>query len=69
MLMKISDVALSAPMLEAVSWRDACLNVPLPIENGYFVLPERPGLGFDVDERILHEHPGLLDPGERVYYV
>ncbi|MCA9835623.1 MAG: mandelate racemase/muconate lactonizing enzyme family protein [Trueperaceae bacterium] len=46
-------------MLNDVPWRDECLSHPLPVENGYFVLPDRPGLGFDVNEDVLLKHPGL----------
>ncbi len=57
-------------MLKDVAWRDACLSHPLPIENGYFVLPERPGLGFDVDEEILLRHPGVrVKPADRAFYI
>ena len=57
-------------MFKDVAWRDDCLSQPLPIENGFFVLPERPGLGFDIDESVLLEHPGLrTPPTERRYYV
>jgi galactonate dehydratase len=57
-------------MLKDVAWRDECLSHPLPIENGYFVLPERPGLGFDVDEAVLTKHPGVrIPPKDRVFYV
>lgn len=41
-----------------------------PIENGYFVLPERPGLGFDVGKSVLARHPGLrTPPTDRTFYV
>lgn len=57
-------------MLLDVPWRDACLSHPLPIEDGHFVLPERPGLGFDVDEEELARHPGLrTPPTDRVFYI
>jgi galactonate dehydratase len=57
-------------MLKDVPWRDGCLSQPLPIENGYFVLPQRPGLGFDIDEVVLQQHPGLrTPPADRVFYV
>lgn len=57
-------------MLKDVPWRDECLSHPLPIENGYFVLPERPGLGFEVKEEILTAHPGVYEvPAHRVFYV
>ncbi len=57
-------------MLQDVAWRDACLSHPLPIENGFFILPDRPGLGFDVDEGVLQQHPGLRKPPEgRAFYI
>ena len=57
-------------MLKDVAWRDACLSHPLPIESGSFVLSNRPGLGFDVDEKVLQAHPGIREvPEGRVYYV
>lgn len=56
--------------LKDVAWRDSCLSYPLPVENGYFALPDRPGLGFDVDEAELSRHPGLrATPQDRAYYV
>ena len=57
-------------MFKDVAWRDVCLTHPLPIENGRFVLPERPGLGFDIDEAVLLQHPGLRNPPPgRTYYI
>lgn len=57
-------------MFNDVPWRDACLSHPLPIEQGFFVLPERPGLGFEVNEAELRRHPGLRErPANRVFYV
>lgn len=55
-------------MLKDVPWRDECLSHPLPIENGFFVLPDRPGLGFDVDESVLEAHPGVREP-KPGYYI
>jgi len=53
-----------------VLWRDACLSTPMPIENGSFVLPDRPGLGFDLNESELNKHPGLRKRcKERVFYI
>jgi galactonate dehydratase len=53
-----------------VAWRDTCLSHPLPIEDGHFVLADRPGLGFDLDEHILRAHPGIrVSPDDRVFYV
>ncbi|MEX0776869.1 MAG: mandelate racemase/muconate lactonizing enzyme family protein [Phycisphaeraceae bacterium] len=57
-------------MLKDVPWRDECLSHPLPIDNGYFVLPQRPGLGFDLDESVLEAHPGIRDlHANRTFYV
>ncbi|MBL9215432.1 MAG: mandelate racemase/muconate lactonizing enzyme family protein [Opitutaceae bacterium] len=57
-------------MVHDVPWRDTCLSHPLPIERGHFVLPDRPGLGFDVREEELLRHPGLRQPAAgRVFYV
>lgn len=51
-------------------WRDACLSHPLPIHEGCFVLPDRPGLGFDVMEVELAHHPGVrARPHDRTFYV
>ena len=57
-------------MVKDVAWRDSCLSHALPIESGYFILPDRPGLGFDIDETELSKHPGLRTaPVDRRYYV
>ncbi len=57
-------------MFNDVPWRDDCLSEPLPIKDGFFILPERPGLGFDIDESVLRDHPGLRTPPEdRIFYV
>jgi galactonate dehydratase len=57
-------------MLKDVPWRDECLSHPLPIVRGYFELPDRPGLGFDVDEEVLLEHPGLRTRARgRSFYI
>ena len=57
-------------MLHDVPWRDACLSHSLPIENGFFILSDRPGLGFDVDESVLQQHPGLRKPPQdRAFYI
>jgi galactonate dehydratase len=57
-------------MLKDVPWRDACLSHPLPVEGGFFMLPDRPGLGFDIDEAVLMQHPGhRTQPAGRSFYV
>lgn len=40
-----------------VPWYDELLSHPLPVRNGRFHLPDRPGWGFEVDEETLKNHP------------
>ena len=56
-------------MVNDVPWRDTCLSHPLPVKNGFFTLPDRPGLGFDVNEAELQKHPGVrtVEPGRNFY--
>jgi len=57
-------------MVNDVPWRDGCLSHPLPIHGGFFHLPDRPGLGFDLNEAELLKHPGLrVQPTDRSFYV
>jgi len=57
-------------MLTDVPWRDDCLSYPLPVVEGFFEVPDRPGLGFDVNKDVLRAHPGLrTTPLDRVFYV
>ncbi len=57
-------------MFKDVAWRDSCLSHNLPIQRGYFELPDRPGLGFDIDETVLARHPGLrMPPTDRTFYI
>jgi len=54
-------------MFHDVAWRDEILSHPLPVQEGYFVLPDRPGLGFDVKEEVLLEHPGIRTSRDGFY--
>ena len=57
-------------MVNDVPWRDACLSHPLPVKDGFFTLPERPGLGFDLNEAELLKHPGIrTQPAGWNFYV
>lgn len=57
-------------MVNDVPWRDECLSHPLPVADGHFALPDRPGLGFDIDEAVLNAHPGIrIRPADRAFYV
>ncbi|HWP49512.1 MAG TPA: mandelate racemase/muconate lactonizing enzyme family protein [Candidatus Limnocylindrales bacterium] len=40
-----------------VPWRDALVRGWNPLQQGYFYLPESPGLGVDIDENIIAAHP------------
>lgn len=54
-------------MVHDVPWRDAVLDRPLPVRNGFFVLDERPGLGFDLVEEEMVRHPGIRSPRSGFY--
>ncbi|NLD73666.1 MAG: mandelate racemase/muconate lactonizing enzyme family protein [Chloroflexi bacterium] len=57
-------------MAKDVAWSSLCLSHPLPVANGRFTLPDRPGLGFDIDEERLAASPGLrVAPTDRAFYV
>ncbi len=57
-------------MVNDVPWRDGCLSHPLPVSNGFFEMPERSGLGFDIDESVLLAHPGIRTrPTDRTFYI
>lgn len=57
-------------ILKDVAWRDTLLSEPLPIADGFFSLPDRPGLGFDISEEELERHPGIRKPpANRPFYV
>jgi len=55
-------------MVKDVPWRDEVLSQPLPVAAGTFTVPDRPGLGFDLDERALARHPGVTTE-RRGFYV
>ncbi len=41
---------------------DAILAEPLPIEDGYLVVPQRPGLGIEIDETVIERYPFIPGP-------
>ena len=43
--------------IDAVPWRDELVDAPPVIENGEFVLPNRPGWGMEVNEAGVRAHP------------
>ena len=54
-------------MMTDVAWRDTVLDKPLPVKQGYFQLGDDPGLGFDLVEKELERHPGVLRPRPGFY--
>jgi galactonate dehydratase len=50
-----------------IPWRDSVLSRPLPIESGFFHLDDSPGLGFDLNENELEQHPGLRSARKGFY--
>jgi galactonate dehydratase len=56
--------------VQDVPWRDECLSHPLPVVDGYFELPTRPGIGFELDEEVLTAHPAVREVrNDRRFYV
>jgi len=41
---------------------DEILTEPLERENGYLVLPDRPGIGVDIDESVVERYPFIPGP-------
>ncbi len=41
---------------------DDILKDPVRIEEGYLIVPDRPGLGFDVNEAVLNQYPYIPGP-------
>jgi len=41
---------------------DEILNKPLDIEQGHLTVPQEPGLGIDVDERVIEKYPFVPGP-------
>jgi L-alanine-DL-glutamate epimerase-like enolase superfamily enzyme len=41
---------------------DEILREPLQIENGDLVMPDRPGLGLEIDERVIDKYPFIPGP-------
>ncbi len=54
-------------MATDVPWRDAVLDKPLPIRQGFFELGDEAGLGFDLVEEQIELHPGIISPRAGFY--
>jgi len=50
-----------------VPWRDSVIDHPLNIEKGSLVLSERPGLGVDLVEEEMENHPGIREHRDGFY--
>lgn len=59
---KLASAAIVAAVREAIGpepWvRDAIIGRP-EIVDGYFALPDQPGLGVDLNEEVIRQHPPL----------
>ena len=54
-------------MFNDVPWRDTIIDHPLPIENGKFILSDRPGLGVDLVKEEMENHPGIREERNGFY--
>ena len=47
-------------------WQDLCTGIPKPlIQDGYIAVPDKPGLGVELNEAVIKEHlryPGYFEP-------
>ena len=41
---------------------DSILREPLPVEGGYLHVPDRPGLGIEIDESVIERYPFIPGP-------
>jgi L-alanine-DL-glutamate epimerase-like enolase superfamily enzyme len=59
-------LAMENHALDMPWWQDLVTGVPKPIiENGYVSVPERPGLGLELNDAVVKEHlrrPGYFEP-------
>ena len=42
---------------DEVPWRRQLLSHPFTVENGQFIVPDRPGWGADIVEEVMRAHP------------
>lgn len=54
-------------MFNDVPWRDEVITHPIEVEDGHFVLSDRPGLGVDLVEEVMEAHPGIREAQEGFY--
>ena len=57
-------------MFNDVDWRDEVIDHPLDVRDGHLYLSDRPGLGVDLVEEVMEDHPGLTEiNNNRNFYV
>jgi galactonate dehydratase len=44
-------------MAGAVPWYHEVVDSPIKAEDGHWLVPERPGLGVEIDEKVAAKHP------------
>ena len=54
-------------MFTDVPWRDTVITAPLDVRDGHLVLSDRPGLGVDLVEEVMEQHPGVRTAREGFY--
>jgi galactonate dehydratase len=54
-------------MFNDVPWRDEVIDHPFDIQNGHFVLSDRPGWGVDLVPDVMEAHPGITQKREGFY--
>ncbi|MBN2762994.1 MAG: mandelate racemase/muconate lactonizing enzyme family protein [Bacteroidales bacterium] len=54
-------------MFNDVLWRDTIIDHPVRVEAGRLILSDRPGLGVDLVEEEMEQHPGIRVPKEGFY--
>lgn len=63
------NVVIQEEMVGAVSWYDEVVQGPIRMVDGCWQIPETPGLGIEVDERVAAKHPfkqEIIPTGEAV---
>ena len=55
--MKITAFVIQEEMSGAVPWYHDVVDGPIRAKHGYWLIPDRPGLGAEVDEKVIAKHP------------
>jgi len=49
-------------MTGAVPWYWTVLDSPIQVQDGHWLLPDRPGLGVEINEQVANDHPFIQEP-------